>query len=111
MHVCNCWNDLLREEIATDVFGEATDLSDYIKKFILAVLKSKELSAILLIRELHPDQFDDVWVSQQTQRLCLSHKLSLISYLNVLQSDLLVYCLFVHVNNRTGGLVHVRSQP
>lgn len=111
MHVGNSGNDLLGEEVATDVFGESTDLGDDVKKFVLAVLKSENLSAILLVRELYSDQLNDVGMSQQTQRARLRHKLFLVPYLNVLQSDLLVYCLFVHVNNRTGGLVHVRSQP
>ena len=109
--VLNTGNQALSQKKSRDRFGESTCRIEKVKKFVLAVLKSKELSAILLIRELHPDQLDDVWVSQQTQRLCLSQKLGLVPYLNVLQSDLLVYCLFVHVNNRTGGLVHVRSQP
>lgn len=40
MHVGNSGNDLLGEEVATDVFGESTDLGDDVKKFVLAVLKS-----------------------------------------------------------------------
>lgn len=55
MHVRNGRNNLLRKKVSTDVFGKATYLCDYVKKFVLAVLKSKELSAILLVRELHPD--------------------------------------------------------